>query len=69
MEICGKNNSVRKCAELYGNQCGKTSLFGNVQNCMEIGDKKTLHGNVRISDLVEIWFELASQLDLKCGEN
>ena len=31
--------------------------------------KKTLHGNVRISDLVEIWFELASQLDLKCGEN
>ena len=22
---------------------------------MEIGDKKNLHGNVRISDLVEIW--------------
>ena len=33
---------------------------------MEIGDKKKL---VRISDLVEIWFELAFQLDLKCGEN
>ena len=27
--------------------------------------KKTLHGNVRISDLVEICFELVSQLDLK----
>ena len=28
-----------------------------------------LYGNVRKSDLVEIWFELASQLDLNCSEN
>ena len=25
--------------ELYGNRCGKSSLFGNVRNCMEIGEK------------------------------
>ena len=31
--------------------------------------KKLLCGNVRKSDLVEIWFELASQLDLNCSEN
>ena len=26
-------------------------------------------GNVWKSDMVEIWFELASQLDLNCSEN
>ena len=31
--------------------------------------KKTLYGNVWKSNLVEIWFELASQLDLNCSEN
>ena len=29
----------------------------------------TLYGNVWKSDLVEIWFELASQLDLNCSDN
>ena len=49
---------------------GKKSLYGNVRNCTEIGKKTpTLYGNVRKSDLVEIWPELASQLDLNCSEN
>ena len=57
--MCG---IVRKSVE-------KKSLYGNVRNCTEIGGKKTLYGNVRKSDLVEILFELASQLDLNCSEN
>ena len=37
---------------------------------MEIGEKKLCtSGNVRKSDLVEIWVELAFQLDLSCSEN
>ena len=28
-----------------------------------------LYGNMRKSDLAEIWFELASQFDLNCSEN
>ena len=37
---------------------------------MEIGEKKLCtSGNVRKSDLVEIWVELAFQLDLNCSEN
>ena len=41
-----------------------------MRNCTEIGEKTTtLYGNVRKSDLVEIWFELASQLDINCSEN
>ena len=35
---------------------------------MEIGETK-LCGNVRKSDLIEIWVELAFQLDLNCSEN
>ena len=31
--------------------------------------KLCVYGNVRKSDLVEILFELASQLDLNCSEN
>ena len=41
--------------EMYGNQRGKASLYGNVRNCTEIGEKKLCtSGNVRKSDLVEI---------------
>ena len=57
--MCG---IVRKSVE-------KKSIYGNVRNYVDIGEKKTLYGNVRKSDLVEIWFELASQLDLNCNEN
>ena len=58
--------NVRNCMEIGG----KKSLYGNVRNCTEIGKKTpTLYGNVRKSDLVEIWSELASQLDLSCSEN
>ena len=58
--MCG---IVRKSVE-------KKSIYGNVRNYVEIGEKKkTLYGNVGKSDLVEIWFELASQLDLNCNEN
>ena len=38
---------VRKFAE-------ETTLYGNVWNCKEIGEKKTLYENVRKSDRVEI---------------
>ena len=59
--------NVRNCKEIGGE---KTSLYGNVRNCTEIGEKTTtLYGNVRKSDLVDIWFELASQLDHNCSEN
>ena len=41
-----------------------------MRNCTEIGGKKLCtSGNVRKSDLVEIWVELAFQLDLNCSEN
>ena len=37
---------------------------------MEIGEKKLCtSGNVRKSDLVEMWVELAFQLDLNCSKN
>ena len=52
-EIRGESISVRKCAELYGNRWKKLCTSGNV----------------RKSDLVEIWVELAFQLDLNCSEN
>ena len=48
-----KNICLRNSTEKRGNQWKKTFLYGNV----------------RKSDLVEIWFELASQLDLNCSEN
>ena len=57
--------------KFYGNvrkSEGKASLYGNVRNCTEIGETK-LCGNVRKSDLIEIWVELAFQLDLNCSEN
>ena len=57
---------MRNCKETGGK---KTSLKGYVRNCTEIGEKTTLYGNVRKSDLVEIWFELASQLDHNSSEN
>ena len=57
---------AQHCTEIGGE---KTSLYGNVRNCTQIGEKTTLYGNVRKSDLVKIWFELASQLDLNCSEN
>ena len=45
-------------------------MYGNMRNCTEIGEKTTtLNGNVRKSDLVEIWLELASQLDHNSSEN
>ena len=39
---------------------GKKSLYGNVRIITEIGEKS--NNSVRKSDLVDIWFELASQL-------
>ena len=52
---------------MYGNQRGKhlcTEMCGIVRKSV----KKNC-GNVRKSDLVEIWVELAFQLDLNCSEN
>ena len=70
MEICGEKTT------LYGNVRNGTEISVEKHLCSEMCGivwksvtKKTLHRNVRISDMVEIWFELASQLDLKCGEN
>ena len=54
---------VWKSAEkttLCGNVRKYAQLYGNRRNCAEIRSGW---------DLVEIWFELASQLDLNCSEN
>ena len=51
-----QNICLRNSAELYGK--ARKSV-----------EKKIVYGNVRKSDLVEICFELASQLDLNCSEN
>ena len=65
-----KYNSLRKCAELYGNRWEKhlctEEMCGIVRKSVK---KPSLYRNARKSDLVEIWFELASQLDLNCSEN
>ena len=64
-----KNNSVQKCVELYGNLWKKllcTEMCGIVRKSVK--KTPTLYGNVWKSDLVEIWFELASQLDLNCSK-
>ena len=68
--------------KLYGNLWKKTTLYGNALHCTEIGGKKTsMYGNVRNCTQIgekklctemcgnQIWFELASQLDLNCSEN
>ena len=43
-------------------------LWNSVELCGTLGNPVELYGNVRKSDLVEIWFELASQLDLSGRE-
>ena len=55
--------------EMYGYQRGKhlcTEMCGIVWKSVK---KLCTSGNVRKSDLVEIWVELAFQLDLNCSEN
>ena len=58
----GKN--VRKSVE-------KRSLYGNPAEILQksCGNPVELGENVWKSYLVEIWFELASELDLNCSEN
>ena len=50
---------------------GKNHLCTEMRGIVQKSVRKTipLYGNVRKSDLVEIRFELASQLDLNCSEN
>ena len=65
-----------KKTTLYGNARHCMEIGGKKHLCMEMCGivcksvrKITLYGNVQKSDLVKIWFELASQLDLNCSEN